>query len=166
VRGPWVRVDPYAEMWAGIRTERPDCGLQGLNDAETAAILWLWHVATERVDLRFRSGLRHVGEELLGVGRERRRRVWAIRALALEHYLLQETQAAADLIGLPGREYHWIVDLALAHHGRFYSHGAGDWYLDAKGFLEHADWRDLENRELVRLAHRAVDEEERRHAGQ
>jgi hypothetical protein len=152
VRSPWVRIDPRAELWADIRTERPDCGLDSLNDIETAAIVWLWHVANERVEARFLSGLRHVGEELLGRGLDRRRRVRAIRDLAFRTWWLRDVQAAADLIGLPGGEYHWIVDLALAMDGIFYSHGAGDWYLDAKGFLQHADWRDLANKELVRLA--------------
>lgn len=159
MRGPWVRVDPYAETWAGIRTERPDCGLQGLNDAETAAIVWLWHVANERVEARFQSGLRHVGEELLGQGLDRRRRKRAIRDLAFRTWWLRDVQAAAAIIGLPGGAYHWIVDLALARDGMFYSHGAGDWYLDANGFLEHADWRDLANKELVRLARAVVGEE-------
>ena len=159
----WVKAGSEhtpARLWPGVRKERPAGGARAMNDAEEDAEALLSHVfmsvATGRMEHRraayVDSGIPVPSDNFL------------MREV-LGRHSVTDAHMCAEWIRLPGGHLNWIVDLLIARLGSFYSHGAGDWYLDARGFLEHADRRDLANTDLVLMARRAVEMEERRLAG-
>lgn len=159
----WVKAGPEhtpAKLWPGVRKERPADGLDVMNEEEEDAYALLRHlflsVTKGRVVRRW--------EDYDAAGQPRPSELFVTREV-LDSHAVRDTHMCAEWIRLPGGYLNWIVDLFIAGLGRFYSYGAGDWYLDAKGFLEHADWRDLANTDLVLMARRAVEMEERRLAG-
>ena len=64
---------------------------------------------------------------------------------------------AARLLQLPDDEYHWMVDFALCLFRDLFYCRSGDFYLDAHGFLKHADERDLAKEELTGQARWLVE---------
>lgn len=158
-RRTWTRVDPRAVHWAGVRPTRPDGGLAALNDAEGRALDLIAYatdvIATSRAvalaEAYDEAGVPGLPHDLLMVQVTR-------------ECIVSDVHLVAESFGLPGGHRHWLVDLYLAFEGRYYCHGAGDWYLDAEGFLRHADGRDAADADLTGLARAQVEADARHRA--
>jgi hypothetical protein len=148
---------PPQDLWPGVRLERPPRGLDDINDAEEDAWEYLGHLVGMMQEGR--AANRALDYDAAGQPRP------SLSLLRYEAHLfgwVTDVHRAAEWLRLPGGHRNWKVDLIIAGGNRFYCHGAGDWYLDGKGFLDHADRRDLANVDLVQMARRAAKAEDRR----